>query len=719
MGAGKEGFVFREGDRVFKLFIEGRFGFYDGQLHFLRGVLLGPDPVSSRLVPLLDLVEAGDEVIFVSPFVQGTPYSGGHWDDLVQLVRDCWRRGVVLNNINPMNLLVTPAGLVHLDLGKDVDRLTQSRLSQMVNRAYLTFRYHGRPDLPLLMRRGLWEQGLEELEGVEVFKMDVGVFSPLREPETRPPPARPIRDVTLQIRTCAMEWRTIEFQVRHLVSQLEGPQRFRERVVVWDANKGPFPRQYEEANVDALREALSRLLGAGVIDRLVEVPQDSSSVRSTALRWFSLETTDPRSLNGEPTHSSLYGFDQCRTDLILQVDSDILIGRPVPEYDCLAPMIDVLDSDPNALTVSLPPLLPAPQPYTPGDGASKWRVEARCSLLDLRRLERLLPLPNRLVDGRLELSWYRALDQRLAVTHGQSYRGGSPSAFFVHVPNLRKTARNGWFNIACAVQRGRVFGPQAGHVDLVGTQEDWLGRREEDLVFLVRGRDVPQSKLQRCIGSLLVQENQDFGIIFVDAGSTNGMSEYLEALCRGEFLGRATLYRNWDPVTSVENQATCIRSLVTRPDAVVALLDADDALLGRHAVERICKAYRDGADLTVGSVVRTDKHVDYTVSLGEPRHNRGANVWQHLSTFQRALFDRLRDEDLKVDGAWIPYAEDWAVMVPLVEMASHPVWMRDKVYLYDPDLSRRSFSREDRERMIARICQKHSYLPEPSLAPSA
>jgi hypothetical protein len=189
------------------------------------------------------------------------------------------------------------------------------------------------------------------------------------------------------------------------------------------------------------------------------------------------------------------------------------------------------------------------------------------------------------------------------------------------------------------------------------------------------------------------------------------MTEWLENLCSHELLGRATVYRNWSSVSIAENQVNAIREFVAREKSVVAFLDADDALLGQHAVERLRDAYRQGADLTVGSMLRTDRALDYPVTFDNPRAHRGGNVWQHLRSFRRELFDRILDEDLKVDGQWIPYAEDWAMMLPLVEVASHPIWIREQIYLYDPSPVPRPYSREEREQMIARICQKAPHPP--------
>ena len=65
-----------------------------------------------------------------------------------------------------------------------------------------------------------------------------------------PAPANGPR-VSLLIKTCLMEWRTIERMVRHLIGQLETPVRFTEKVVVVDTFEGPFVRQYDEPDSPA------------------------------------------------------------------------------------------------------------------------------------------------------------------------------------------------------------------------------------------------------------------------------------------------------------------------------------------------------------------------------------------------------------------------------------------------------------------------------------
>ena len=116
------------------------------------------------------------------------------------------------------------------------------------------------------------------------------------------------------------------------------------------------------------------------------------------------------------------------------------------------------------------------------------------------------------------------------------------------------------------------------------------------------------------------------------------------------------------------------------PEPVIITLDAADALIGEHVLERVRAEYRDGADVTVGSMLRLDKEAFYPPNFDNPRR-WDSNVWQHLRTFRKRLFDAIDVEDLKIDGEWIDLAADWAFMVPIVEMASSPRHIEEPLYL--------------------------------------
>ena len=96
-------------------------------------------------------------------------------------------------------------------------------------------------------------------------------------------------------------------------------------------------------------------------------------------------------------------------------------------------------------------------------------------------------------------------------------------------------------------------------------------------------------------------------------------------------------------------------------------------------------------------MLRTDKAVTYPVCFDYPRRHRGGDVWQHLRSFRKRLFDAIPDEDLRLDGEYIDLANDWAYMLPIVEMAEHPAHIEEPLYLHEPSGTGKGTDRAERE----------------------
>ena len=110
----------------------------------------------------------------------------------------------------------------------------------------------------------------------------------------------------------------------------------------------------------------------------------------------------------------------------------------------------------------------------------------------------------------------------------------------------------------------------------------------------------------------------------------------------------------------------------------------------------------------MGSMLRLDKEARYPVDFDNPR-SRGSNVWQHLRTFRKSLFDAISVEDLQLDNEWIDLANDWAFMVPIIEMASDPRRIPEPLYLYEPAAPKNAEIGRRRDLVIARILKMPTY----------
>ena len=510
-------------------------------------------------------------------------------------------------------------------------------------------------------------------------------------------------DVSLMIKASAMEWESIEWQVRHIVTALEGPVRFREKVVVTDTEQSSFTRQYTSGNFNALEASLKHLEADGVIDRYIVAPDVPDRISAISSRWFSLETPSLKSKNGQPTLTTLYGFEQCTSRYILQIDSDCIIGYRGNRYDYLKHAIETMEKETNAITVSLPIFSDKPSTVELYENTgTPWRLEVRCSLIHRERLLWYRPYENSLEVGILSLPWHRSVDRMIWKMGLKSYRYNG-NIFFIHVPNNRKTDINGWYNIVKAVERGIFYKGQAGNVNLVGYLGDWIGRRSEHLQVITRGQNVSIARLRRCIGSINRQSVRDFGFIYIDAGSQNESLDYLTYILPTIMGSRLSLYLNKISATTSENINNAIRHISAGERSIIMQVDADDALTNIDAVKKIVLEYNNGADATAGSMQRTDKLRRYFIDFRNARGNRGGNVWVHPRTFLRKLFLELDDDALKLNGNWIEYSEDWAYMIPISEMAEKPTFIEDTIYLYDPSSDKAKRPKDMVEATIAKI----------------
>jgi len=514
-------------------------------------------------------------------------------------------------------------------------------------------------------------------------------------------------NVSLLIKASAMEWKSIDFQIRHIVRQLEGPQHFLEKIIVTDDYPGPYSRQYCEPNFGVFFEKLKKLHDDGIIDRIVVVENDPLGKNNIIQRWFDHDTTSGRCANGQPTSTILNGFEEAQGEYILQLDSDCLIVRTDRDHNYLSDMIAQCESNPEAISVSFNIAHDRDIAYSHENNRVPWRIESRSSLLHKQRLLDSLPLPNTLnEDGQIVYPWHRALDIAVRERSLKNFRGGDKRTFFIHVPNSVKSKPNHWFNIAKAAEMSWVPEVQYENVDLVSIDK-WIRTVDENFIFIVRGLNTPISKVKRCIDSLLAQDRSDWQVVFIDAGSSNLMNEYLEKVVLPEFHGKCTFWFNFETLTAMENIFLVSTELCSNPESVLIHVDADDALIGSHVLSLLSKYYEDGVDVTVGSMLRTDKERHYSVNFN-PRDTRGGNVWQHLRSYKKHLFDQVPLEYFMVNNDWVPIAEDWAFMLPIVELARKPAWIKELIYFYEPSSGKRNRPIHYRENIIRELVRKPS-----------
>jgi len=519
----------------------------------------------------------------------------------------------------------------------------------------------------------------------------------------------PGASVSLVIKASALEAETLEAQVKHLIHQLESPRTFVERILAIDSRSDGFVREYGSPDLRKTLEAAGRLKSSGLIDQVILAPPDGTAEAAAInYRWFGIESSCTHTKAGAPLSSPLGALDLCRGDYIFQLDADLLIRRADKTHDFIGEAIVAMKANPGAFTVSLNILNQEDQPFGANDTDGRlYRVECRGCFFDRAALLSLLPFTNTVGDdGKLELAWHRSMDKACVAGRAVSLRGGDRRTGFVHPPNSFKRSDGEWNLIMAGIENGALFEAQLGKVDLVGSALQWLpAPRREKLVFIVTGRNVPYGKMLRCYQSMIRQRGGIWGAIVIDDGS----DELSREACRRVF-GQApniTLLQPRRRRGQLANTITAIRDLCSDPEAVIVTLDMDDALIGIGVLEELASVYADGVDLTVGSMVRTDKPADYPACFGDLGAARGGNVWQHLRSFRKRLFDGIPDWRLRLDGKYVEICVDWAFMIPMVERATAPRYLPSKLYYYESSGLGKAGQFTAREAAIARIMKRH------------
>ncbi len=604
LGAGGEGVVVHDDRHVYKVF-DG----WPEQERIERSDALrcfvGRFVAARHFLPVLELLDRSGVPILVQPYTPSTPYQGRPEADLVDFLRECISEGVVYDCVNPSNFRFFDGRLKLVDYGSDLKRFTWKDWVYMARRAWITLQHGAEDRLKDRLRAALWDWEVPEVRGFDAFLDGVlngasvpDVATP-RQVAVAPGPTREASEATLLVKVCLQEGRTLLHQVRHLVRQLEGPSRFRERRVLLDPREDAFPRQYASP---ARREAAGgreRVLAVGTVDRVAIAPVDAVSVEAIHRRWFGLELDRPSTREGVPVAQQLWAFDEVPTRFVLQVDADAMVCRRDRAHDYLAEMVEALERHPDAVSVGFQVAheegYTAPYDAPPG----RFCPEVRCGLIDLERLRRLRPLPNGDDGGHPALTWYRSVEQAQRLRSMRSLRGGDARSFYIHPMNDRKRDHLAWFDVLDQVEQGRVPPVQHDEVDLAGGAADWApARRTEEHLFVVQVDEASRGAFGLLWGSLLAQERQDWGAIVLDTTFDPEVDRILS-----DHAERVTLVRNRVEEVGVPAVLRALRRVVDEEHAIVIPLRADDELLGSVALTMLRRRTVAGAMVLRSSVL--------------------------------------------------------------------------------------------------------------------
>lgn len=680
LGFGMEGVVYRQGQQTIKVFHP--WGLSDDDANRLQQLCYG----CIEFLPAGNFVKNADRWYFYSKSVAYQPISGLLSRAMMkQFLIACYQTQVAPLNIKRTNLMIHPNGGLHyIDIGKDIVKLTASYFLDLSARLYAigALNYS---DYELVRRQSdsSQEQELQQLEGFAEFYAELirDLHPELNALDFQKPQPAVESSTTLLIKVCAQDAENLSEQVTHIVSQLEHPRRFAEKILLIDAYPGPFLRQYAQPNLQSVFDQANHLLKLKVIDAVHVAPTDQRSIISTYQKWFNcIDIVNTHTKNNAPLFPQLWGFDQVKTRYVLQCDCDVLIGRKDWQHDYLLDMLHELDKpDVQSVGFNIPKKGLQFLDYFGEPG--QFAPEVRLGLLDLHKFYARLPLQNPVEQGHFFLTWHRAM-QRYERESGQyrSVRGGDPRTFYVHPNNLDKPVLIDG-QIRDLISQGIVPSGQQEAFDLVPDAQWQYPPRTEEVVFLLKGRLTPHAKLKRCIDSLKAQSDQQFGVILIDDAS--GL---LHTACYAQMvsqLANVTLIRHIQHQGRMPNFITAINTVCQNSASLLVVLDQDDALMHSSVVTNLKQALRQGHDLIQMPMYRPNKPVKtYQPSYQDSRLKHGANVWAHLRAFTKQCFNRIPYSYFqRANGEWFESVTDYATMLPLTEVAHNPLFL-DGLYAY-------------------------------------
>ena len=239
--------------------------------------------------------------------------------------------------------------------------------------------------------------------------------------------------------------------------------------------------------------------------------------------------------------------------------------------------------------------------------------------------------------------------------------------------------------------------------------------REENVHFSVV---IPsfnnQRWLVRTLKSVSSQNYKNYDVYFIDDASTDNSRQIVEEFVSGldeDVRDKFNLIFNNTNKKALHNIAKAID--LARDDTVVVLLDGDDSLSTHSVLAELAEIYKNkniwtttGSYIESGTarVVRSMKlpkeaWVSGIRKFKEPPGH--PNIFSHLRTFRKSLYEKINQEDLKENGEYYPCTFDRALMYPLVEMAGperHCV-VEKAMYIYNTE-NPRSVHHVDRQNQL-------------------
>lgn len=243
--------------------------------------------------------------------------------------------------------------------------------------------------------------------------------------------------------------------------------------------------------------------------------------------------------------------------------------------------------------------------------------------------------------------------------------------------------------------------------------------QEEKLIIIVTPSYNNKEWWEWNLKSLLNQNYTNYRIIITDDCSTDGTGDAIENYIKvNQLEHKVTLIKNKERRGALHNLYTMIHSCPN--DAIIATVDGDDALPDPEVLKRLNHIYstRD-VWLTYGQFIEYPNNTKgwCTPIPSDIVTNNSFREYPHLSshlrTFYAWLFKSIKPEDLLYNGEFYKMSWDYAMMLPMIEMAGerHYCFENQIMYVYNSAnaINDHKISRQLQAHLSQIICAKKRY----------
>ena len=205
-----------------------------------------------------------------------------------------------------------------------------------------------------------------------------------------------------------------------------------------------------------------------------------------------------------------------------------------------------------------------------------------------------------------------------------------------------------------------------------------------------------ENYISNCIKSIQAQTESDFKAVVVDDASTD--STQITACQAIGNDSRFSLIKAQENNGAMSSIVSGISHLAPNRDDIVAIIDGDDMLNIRKALEIVKKTYeRTDCLITYGNIVTQHGRI-LNPGIGKRHQQRVIDenlfrkapmISHHLKTFKYMLYEKIDQKDFRdSNGNFWSTCSDLALMLPMLEMAGdRQEAISDPIYRYSFNIS--------------------------------